>query len=305
MQVNSVSLSQNATGMAFKATPEEHLFASLKDRDLKQIAWEKASKDVNDKKHRKLDNLLFYSLPIAGGISASTNAFAPKVVKKIGAHNLRALKLARFGSVAAGWAAGLAALDLLWNTKDYLAGKVNVIRNHPAISAITTFIAGFGVLSLVNNASFKGLKNIVNSKQVEKMVPTLRKMSKALNESKVLNKTSEFLSKFPSPIKDMAKGAARFAPLIVIGVQIAHLFNHQRVKAQVTVRNFEELKKAQQLIKEDIADEKIEKRTNKKTIADLHAEYEQMLKTKPIIDAQTKKPVTFEEFVKLATTIVK
>lgn len=81
------------------------------------------------------------------------------------------------------------------------------------------------------------------------------------------------------------------------------MFGHQRAKAHVASRNYDDLRQAQEMIREDIADEKINSR--RKTIADLHSEYEQMLKTKPVMDAQTNEPISFEQFIKLATTFVK
>lgn len=305
MQVNSVSLSSDAAKRAFGATPEEHLFANLKDRDVRQLAWAKASQDVNDRKHRRIDNALFYALPIAGGLAASVRELSPEAIARFGKQNVRAIKLGRFGLVTAAWAAGLAALGALWGAKDYLAKKVDLIKNNPVISSVVTFAAGFGVLAAVNRGGSKLLIKALNSVDDKKVVPHLRKIRNALNNSKILDKISEFSAKVPSPIKDIGKGAAELAPLLVIGTQIAHLFSHQRVKAQVANRNYEEFKQAQEIIKDDIVNEKIEKSVHKKSIADLHAEYEQMLQTKPIINAQTKEPVTFEEFVKLATTLVK
>lgn len=304
MQVNSVLASSNASNMAFKATPEERLFASLRDRDVRNIAFEKASKDVNDRKHRRIDNALFLALPLAGGLSASVGKLSPEAIKHYGAKNIRAVRLARFGLVSASWAAGLAALGALWGTKDYLAGKVDFIKNNPIISFVATFAAGFGVLSAVNRLSWKGFSKALNMVEGEKVLPYLRKARNALNNSKIINKASEYISKFPSPIKDIGRNTAELAPLLVIGTQIAHMFSHQRAKYQVANKNYEELKQAQEMIRNDIADEKINGKLGKKSIEQLHNEYEMMLKNKPIIDAQTKKPVTFEQFVKLATTMV-
>ena len=303
MQVNSVSLSANANNTAFKATPEEHVFANLKDKDLRKIAFAKASDDVNDRKHRAIDNTLFFALPLAGGLSAAVRDFAPEAVAQIGKQNIRSLRLAKFGLVSASWAAGLAALSALWNTKDYLAQKIDIIKNNPVISSVATFAAGFGVLAAVDKYGFKGLMKVINSVDDKKVMPYIKKVRSALNNSKVLNKASEYISKFPSPIRDMAKGAAELAPLLIIGTQIAHMFGHQIVKTNVAARNYEDLKQAQQTVRENIADEKID--VSRKTIAELHDEYEQMLQTKPIIDKRTNEPVTFEQFVKLATTIVK
>lgn len=302
MQVNSVSLSANAHSTAFKATPEEHVFAGLRDKDLRKIAFAKASDDVNDRKHRAIDNTLFFALPLAGGLSAAVRDFTPEAITQIGKKNIRSLRLARFGLVSASWAAGLAALSALWNTKDYLAQKVDIIKNNPVISSVATFAAGFGVLAAVDKYGFKGLMKVVNSVDDKKVMPYIKKARTALNNSKILNKASEYISKFPSPIKDMAKGAAELAPLLIIGTQIAHMFGHQRVKTNIATKNYEDLKQAQEKIRENIADERID--ASCKTIADLHDEYELMLQTKPIIDKRTNEPVTFEQFVKLATTIV-
>jgi len=305
MQVSSVSLSSNARNTAFLASPQEQLFATLKDHDLRNMAWAKASRDVNDRKHHRLDNALFLTLPLAGGLSAIAQKFPPEAVAKFGTHNMRAVKFARFGLISASWAAGLTALGALWGAKDYLAKRVDIIKNNPVISSIATFAAGFGVLAGVDKLGTKGLVKVIEKVDSKKVLPYLRKARNVLNESKVLNKASEFMAKFPSPIKDIARSTATLAPLLVIGTQIGHIFGHQSVKNRVAQRNYEELKQAQENIRQDIADERINNSIKKKTIAELHDEYEQMLKTKPVMNAQTKEPITFEQFVKLATTYVK
>ena len=305
MQVNSVSLGSNAHSTVFKASMEEQIFATLRDRDLKDLAWAKASKDVNDKKHHAIDNALLLSLPLAGGLSAVAQKIPPEAVAKFGARNIRAVKFACFGLISASWGAGLAALGALWSAKDYLAKKVDIIKNNPVISSIATFALGFGVLAGVDRLGSKGLVKLINSVDGKKVLPLLRKARNFLNNNKFINKASEYMAKFPSPIKDIARGAAEFAPLIVIGTQIAHIFGHQSVKSKVANKNYEDLRLAQQNIRDNIADERIERTPLKKSILDLHEEYEQMLQTKPIKDAKTGEPVTFEQFVKLATTYVK
>lgn len=306
MLVNSVSLVNQSSNPAFKASLEEQMFSKLNDGDIRRIAWAKASQDVNDKKHRKIDNTLFYSLPIAGGISAAVREISPEAIAKYGKKNVRAIRLARFGVVTAAWTAGLAALGALWGAKDYLAKKVDIIKNNPVMSSVVTFVAGFGVLAGVNKFGAKGLNKLLSSVDEKKIVPVFNKVRNALNNSKILNKIAEFGTKTPSPIKDIARNAAELAPLLVIGTQIGHLFGHQRARAQVAVNNYQDLKQAQSIIRDNISDDNIDSKINQKqTISDLHAQYEQMLKTKPIMDASTKEPITFEQYVKLATTMVK
>ena len=217
----------------------------------------KASYDVNDRKHHRIDNLLFLSLPLAGGLSAVAKGFTPEAVTQFGKHNMRAAKLGHFGLVTASWAAGLTALGLLWGTKDYLAQKIDLVKNNPAISSVLTFVAGFAVLAGVNKAGYKVLPKVVKLTEHKKVLPHLIKMRDALNNSKTINKASEFVAKFPSPIKDMARATATFAPLLVIGTQIGHLFGHQNVKAKVANKNYVELKNAQELIRQDIAKSKV------------------------------------------------
>lgn len=259
MQVDSVKNSTKTPSLVFKASPQERLFVSLNDNDIRNLAWKKASYDVNDKKHRAIDNALYYSLPVAGGISAAVRKYSPEYISKVGSHNLRAARLADFGKSFAGWALAITALDILWSSKDYIAKKVDFIKENPIMSSIATFVAGFGVLALVNRAGSKALAKMLDKVDYEKALPYLRKVRNALNDSKILNKTSEFLKKVPSPIKDIGKGTAELAPLIVIGTQIGHLFGHQKVKAEVAAKNYDEFKQAQVNIKEFIADEEIDR----------------------------------------------
>ncbi len=96
-----------------------------------------------------------------------------------------------------------------------------------------------------------------------------------------------------------------FAPLIIIGSQIAHSFGHQNAKVQQASNNYKELKAAQENIRQDVVEEEIDNQIEKMSIKELHEKYEEMLmQPKPIINAQTTEPISFEEFVKLATTRV-
>ena len=295
MLVNSV-LGANVGNTSFKANLEEQIFANLSDRDLRNIALAKASQDVNDKKHRRIDKALLYSLPLAGGLASVAGGFSPDTVAKLGQKNVRALKLAHFGASSLKWAAGLAALELLWDAKDYLANKVDIIKKNPVISNVATFMAGFAVFGAVDRAGMKGVVKVLDSLNASKVLPHYLKARKFLNDNPIINKASEFMSKFPSPIKDVAKGAAAFAPLIVIATNIAHLFAHQKAKAQVAVKNYDELKQAQESIRNDINASNIGPQKRSITVADLRAEYEKMLKNNTIAGGNEK--ISFEEFVR-------
>lgn len=66
MQVNSVSLAGNTKNASFKSMQREfETLAALDDNQVRQIAYAKASHDVNDKKHKRISNALYFSIPIA------------------------------------------------------------------------------------------------------------------------------------------------------------------------------------------------------------------------------------------------
>ncbi len=259
MQVGSVSSSNYAHSNTFKGSPEEEIFARLKDRDIRQIAWKKASIDVNDKKHRNIDRAIICSLPLAGGIAAAA-AELPAGIGK----SARITRLGRFGVATAMYTAGLLAVKAVWDSKDFLAKKSQTVKNfvteNPVISTLAALAVGFAAIVGVNRG---GNKLITKAAQMldkkglsGKVIEQSRQLSKALNESKILNKASEFLKKVPAPIKEVGKVAAEFAPWIVIGTQFSHSYGHQQVKANVASKNYDELKEAQAIIRQDLAAEK-------------------------------------------------
>lgn len=102
MQVSSVSNSFNPP--SFRASREEQAFSRLDDSDLRKMAYAKASNDVNDKKHRRIDKALYYSLPLAGGLVAVAGG-------KFSGKYARINRLGVFGAVAGIWALGLSDIE--------------------------------------------------------------------------------------------------------------------------------------------------------------------------------------------------
>ena len=70
MQVNSIS----SVNQSFKGSISKEVFAALSDDDLKVLAYKKASDDVNDKKHNRIDKALFLSSPVIGGLAAAAES---------------------------------------------------------------------------------------------------------------------------------------------------------------------------------------------------------------------------------------
>lgn len=310
MQVSSVSNSFNPP--SFRASREEQAFSRLDDSDLRKMAYAKASNDVNDKKHRRIDKALYYSLPLAGGLVAVAGG-------KFSGKYARINRLGVFGAVAGVWALGLAALNAVWGVKDVAAktsGKAKeFFDNHQLLTNIGLLAAGIGAITAVDKYTPKALKAIKNfaakrldEKSKVRIVNSanekLERFANGLNTNKYINKAVDFLKSAPAPIKATAKAVADWAPWIVIGTQLAHSFGHENVKAKETIKEYDNLKTAQQIVRDDIADEKIKKDVNKMTIKDLHKKYEQMLAQNPIMDVDTDEPITFKQFVQLATAEV-
>ena len=71
-----------------------------------------------------------------------------------------------------------------------------------------------------------------------------------------MDKTSSVLQKVPSSIKEFTKTALNWSPWLLLMTSIAHTFSHDDVKAKTFAKNFEELKIAQDLIRQDLTAQK-------------------------------------------------
>ncbi len=252
MQVNSVSYNSVQSFGQHKPTQREYLegFAALDDKDLRKIAYAKASNEVNDKKHRRISNAIFYSIPLAAGLAAAVRT--PSVLGKA-ANRLRGAKLVNFATTALNWAGTFAVLDLVFGGKRVLERHSESARNfakeHPILSTIGTIGAGIGLLF----AGGKGVSKLADKALSKVRVKDLKNVIKAnnkLNNSKILNSISAKLAKVPSSIKGFAKGLIEYGPVLLFVSHVTHSINHSNVRTRQTYKNYEELKDAQNQIKE-------------------------------------------------------
>lgn len=265
MQVGSISYNNPS----FKASREERFFASLDDNNLYNIAKNKASIDVNDKKHRRIDNALFYSLPLIGGLTTLVQDYSLKPVKKgfisVNPLKVRSGKLARAGVATAVWGLALGAVSLVAKATNAIENKIKPIKDfaqeHPIISTLTSLGLALGAIYGVNKASGKLINKFVlkDMKSALKDFDKVTKFDNVLNNSKILNGTKKVLEKVPSSIKDIAKTAISWSPLAVILTQLTHGMNHGSVKATQTNKNFVQLKQAQNNIRQELVNEELEK----------------------------------------------
>ncbi len=256
MQISSI---QN-NHLNFKASFEEFGFASLDDKDLKRLAYNKAVGDVNDKKHRKIDNALYYSLPVVAGVSSLAHDISGLLLPTT---KVRGVKLARAGVVAGIWGTAIGALSLLSAGEALLTKKVKSVRDfvndHPVAAFVGHFAAAIGTVYATGKFGSKLLNKF--SGNIIKNIMQVNNFDKVLNNNKILNMAENLITKLPSSIKDIGKTALKWAPAVVMATQIGHYFGHDLKKSKQAEKNYEELKIAQNIIRQDILDEIIDNST--------------------------------------------
>lgn len=263
MQVNSITpvsvQSKSSFGNRDFSRQILEEFANADDKALKQAALQKASIDVNDKKHRRISNVLYYSFAPAIGLAAMIEKPAEAVSKLAKISTSRSLRLKNFAGNTIGAAIALLGVDLVMRGVAKLENSSDKIRkftkDHPVMSFLATAGTGIGALTLLGAGALK-LQNLVKSKPVKFATKKLAyQINNKLNNSKILNKASELLTKVPSAIKGFAKGAAAWAPLLLVLANINHSFNHAKAKTVETAKNYTQLKEAQTQVRMALANE--------------------------------------------------
>lgn len=265
MQVNSISSQNVETRQSFGQRNRERealeRFAELDDRSIRHLAYQKASVDVNDKKHRRISSALYYNIPLAAGLAAAVRTPAVK-------NMTRSLRLRNFGATALSWAATFAAIDLIFAGKRKLDKASPAVKdfsaNHPIVSTLATigasigaiYLGGKGISKLAEKALSKSA-NAISNKFTIKQLRSMAKLNQTLNNSKFLNSVSEQLAKVPSSLKNFAKGVVDYGPILLICSSIAHSFNHENVKARQVVNNYNDIKEAQANVRNILANEEL------------------------------------------------
>ncbi|MBR6301449.1 hypothetical protein IKR55_01795 [bacterium] len=247
MQVNAVKT--NATDFGnygqYKRDRIE-AFALADDQTLRQMSRVAASQQINDKKHQRISNALWCSLPIAAGFA--------KIVSNPGVIG-RIPKLKLFTREAAIWAGTFAVIDATWALAKGLSHKSEAVSNfnekHPVASTILTLGATVAALFAANKGANwligKYGKNVVNflkSHNVDKFI----------KENKVITNVMSTVRKAPSALKELTKGLISWSPLILVATSIGHTFSHEKARAVAEVNNYETLKASQNRAREILAE---------------------------------------------------
>jgi len=250
-------------------------FIGLKDGDLANIAYGHARMSTDDKRHKKMNNALWYSMPAVAGVSATVLHKGPTKLfgsTLIGNAGKAAKGLKTFGI----WSAGFAIIGAAFAGINKLTQKSETLSNMKNKHPFATLFAELGIVSGLAMGAAKGFDKIVKnltaidakqplSKGAEKLSKIIKpefinKIKAAtivnankFNDSKFVKVISEnasnakvaFVKKVPALAK-LAKGAIAWAPELVMAGSILHFLNHSSIKNKEFIKNFNELKNLQQ-----------------------------------------------------------
>ena len=239
MQVNSVSNQAVNSKASFGNANYQRLmleeFAKADDRTLRRAAMQMTEAQIDTKKHKRISNAIWMSIPVAAGLAAAVATTGGRIPM-----------LKSFAKSTATWAAAFAAIDLTYGAKRALnknsEGAREFDKKHPVISTLVTVGAAITSTLAAGALTAKGIQ-----KFGPKLIAQAKKLKvdKFVKESKVINKVSEWVAKAPSSLKSLGKGILSWSPLMLAFTSIAHTSSHERAKATQSINNYTQLKEAQ------------------------------------------------------------
>ena len=273
MQVNTVSSNSVQSFGHNKPSKREMLegFASLSDKQLQQLAIQKADEKYSDKKYRKTQNKLYYGIPIVAALSSAIagtqlikipeNLAKTENVERMGkfvADRARSIRFNRFVGGALAGTAAFAAFDLILKGKRQIERKNKTAgefaQNHPFLSSMIGITAALGTI-IAGGAGISKLAGKASSKINISSLRTLVKGKNLLNNSKILNKASELTAKAPALVKSFAKGALNIAPWLLVLGSFTNSISYSNNKTRAIYQNYDQLKTAQAQVREALDNE--------------------------------------------------
>ncbi|MBQ8458887.1 hypothetical protein IJ541_02155 [bacterium] len=248
MQVNAVN-PQSTFGHRNAQREILENFAKADDMELRRFAIEKASIQVNDKKHNRIQNTILASLPLSVGVAAMLQD--PKAIGRIS----KLKSLTKYGAIGA---AALPAALLVFAAESKMVRASenfrNFERNHPLIATALSLTAA-GLATVASSMAVLAL----GGKFGPKLIGQLKKwnVDKAIKESKILNKASEYLAKTPSSIKTIGKWSLKYSPWLLGGVGLVHNMSHNAMRSAAIAQNYVEVKNVQNQVRTALENEAI------------------------------------------------
>ena len=221
MGINAVGIKYDVKGSQMDA------FANMDDNSVRQIAWLKTQQDIDINKHRRVQTALDVALPLAGGLSAAAVASKGK-------------RLKAFAGGTANWMLFLAGLGATFGLSQLIRNKSEKVDNfaekHPVLSFVTTATAAYfaGRSAMIGGAI--GFDKLKTTGLYKKALTGAKNSLKKLGEVGVVKKATTFVAdtfkKIPSPLKNVGKVIAGWAPIITILGSLAHSVNFRNAVAR-------------------------------------------------------------------------
>lgn len=223
---------------------------NMSDNDLQKIAYLQTAERFDNKKQRRVTNALFYTAPLAAGLStallserSATTLFSKEISGVAG-------RLAKGAKVAAVWTAALAAIDLLGAIKNKISENSSEVRKfdkeHPFLSLGTMLALGLGAITLVN----KGAGKLGSLKAPDVMKKYTGKAAKAINSNGIVNKAKDGLlklsAKTPSALKDIGATMLELSPTAFLLGGLFHSISSNGAQNRDFANNYHALRNRQE-----------------------------------------------------------
>ena len=254
---NSFQARQNSdlSGYNARRNPRHNIDAviALDDNQVKQIAYDVTLKTSEDKKHKKLSNLMFASIPMVAGLSTAILAPAKsRVITKemtgVAARLLNGAKVATSWGALLGLGAGVIAVRDKLEEKIPALNKFN--NQNPIIAFLGTTAAFIGSIALGGKYIPKSVEYAGKHIKLDSILKfenkTLKIAENFNNKSFVKNveKQASGLKNMKAlePLKGVVKTALEWAPSVLLWGGVLHSYNHKNVKDREFVRNYSDIK---------------------------------------------------------------
>lgn len=221
------------------------------DNYIRTLALHKTLKKVNPERNRKINNAMFYSIPVVAGLSTAllTKGKTTLLTKELSG---KAAKFAGGLKAAVGWGLFIGIADAVIGSKHLLSKKSETVNEFEKKNPVLSFFGTLGVAMAALYYAPKGISKLISKIKPETMAKITGKIGKAgekINKSTTLETIAKpvrsLIKKTPSAIKEAGKVALSWAPdALLLGTLIHSLSSGYRESSEYS-RNYSNLKEKQ------------------------------------------------------------
>lgn len=246
MQISAIS-NQGFTG---RRTNIDSIIAQ-DDALLKQVALEAALAKSNEQKHKKINNILWYSVPVVAGLTAGilNKGKSSLFSKELSGASA---KLASGLKTAAGWGAAILSAEAIVGGKNLITKNSDKAKEfekeHPFLSFAGLLVTGGLALAYLPKGLGK-LYSKINPKFIGKLANKTGKIADFINNSKLVKASNKFFNnigkRVPAVAKEVGRTALNYAPDALLIGTLVHSLNHGLDIGRKTNENYNYLKETQ------------------------------------------------------------